>query len=541
MNCRQCQELLDNLLVVEQPEAILTEIRAHIENCADCARDHSAAERALDVLASSQNFRASPKLKERIMNAISEVTLVDVRTNQGSFATRRILRRGLAIAAAVAVVATVVSLSGPGPEPEGNGPVGFSASGLFAKAYAAEEAIFTGNDVVHIENEIVVKPITDPNWVHARWFPIISLEPTGKTRFHQLNLPAEVDQGYTIRDESWYEPTSGYFARLLTVDEKPLLANAYDGKAVYWLELADGETPKVVRREVTEDFQAPKSPAEYLGITAGIRVSLDKKNDDLITDAGEAMLDDGSRARVLKVAFPKPEGGGPDFNAFHLFTIREDNDTIVKMEFFADEKALLMVRRVRRELVDSAGVPWNLAGVEGQVEESQPKSSIKITPDMVVPNVAVGRMIEKSDFETYVFSTDPPWTGQRQIADILDIVSPPHRMFIITRKADDGRHIVLVQAHTYNKMFGPMAEKTGKVIYTSPSGIKVLDSSRGKWLAGILLQSARGAINLTPSDDRTGYLLQTPAGTFPALAINGQLTDEELHALIDSLLPAKEE
>jgi hypothetical protein len=34
--------------------------------------------------------------------------------------------------------------------------------------------------------------------------------------------------------------------------------------------------------------------------------------------------------------------------------------------------------------------------------------------------------------------------------------------------------------------------------------------------------------------------LESPAGTFPTLAINGQLTDEELHALVDSLVPAKQ-
>ena len=99
---------------------------------------------------------------------------------------------------------------------------------------------------------------------------------------------------------------------------------------------------------------------------------------------------------------------------------------------------------------------------------------------------------------------------------------------------------MLVQSPTYNKMLGPMAEKMGKVVYTSPSGVKVLRSPRDHWLAGILLQSAQGAIKFRPSDDRTGYLLQTPSGTYPALAVNGQLTDEELHALIDSLVPSKD-
>jgi hypothetical protein len=311
-----------------------------------------------------------------------------------------ILRRGLIVAAAAAVVVAAIYLFNPEPGPGtgGNGPVRFSAMGLFIKACAAEEAAFSGDGVVHIENEIVVKPTADPNWARMRWLPIISLEPTGKTRFHQLSLPAEVDQGYSVKDESWYEPASGRFARRLTVDEKPLLANAYDGKAVYWLERADGTAAKIVRREVSEDFVAPKSPADYLGIAAGICTSLDGKNEDLVSDAGQATLDDGTTARVLKVAFSEPDGDAPVFNAYHLFSIREDDDTIAKIEFFADDKSLLVVRRVRLESVESPGVPWNLAGVEGTLDEPQSKSPVKIMPDMVVPDVTVEQMIEKADF-----------------------------------------------------------------------------------------------------------------------------------------------
>jgi hypothetical protein len=147
-------------------------------------------------------------------------------------------------------------------------------------------------------------------------------------------------------------------------------------------------------------------------------------------------------------------------------------------------------------------------------------------------------MIEKASFPTYIFQSNPSWAGERQITDILDVVSPPNRMFAITYRADDGRHVVLIQSASYNRMLAPMT-KIGKVIYTSPSGVKVLSSAQDKWLAGILLQSSQGTINDPPSENPTGYLLQTPDGTYPGLAVNGPLTDEELHQLVDSLVPAK--
>ena len=160
---------------------------------------------------------------------------------------------------------------------------------------------------------------------------------------------------------------------------------------------------------------------------------------------------------------------------------------------------------------------------------------------MVVPNVAVRHMVEKADFETYIFASGPPWAGQRVITDILDIASPPHRMFAISYRGEDGRHVVLVQSYTYNKMLGPKAKSMlAKLVYTSPTGVKVWSGPLDKWLAGILLQSARSTIKDPPSEERTGYLLETPAGTFPILAINGSLSDDELHGLIDSLVPAGE-
>lgn len=542
MNCRQCREILDNLLVDSIDEATEANFRAHLDECDQCARQFAAAEQALASLTPKHGFRALPDLRERIMNAISDTTFEDVRPIQGRTTDGRILRWVVAATAAAVVLTAAFYLFRPGPGP-GPGPRpagGFSAFELFASACAAEELAFAGQDVIHLENEILVQPTDDAIWAKMRWLPITSLDATGKTRFHQLSLPAEVGKGYSVKDESWYDPKTGRFARLLATGKTPLFANAYDGKAVYWLESGDGSAPTIVRQETSKDFKAPSSPAEYLGIAAGIRTSVDEKKEQLLSEAGEVTLDDGGKARVLKAAFTKPEGDSPQIDAYYLFTIRNSDKTIAKMEFFAGDKSLLVVKRVRHESVKEPGVPWNLAGVEERAEKSESKSPIKIMADMVQQGVTIEHMIEKADFETYVFAKDPSWAGPRQIMDILDIVSPPKRMFAIAHKADDGRHVVMIQAPSYNKLIGPMAEKMGKVVYTSPSGIKVLSSSRDKWLAGILLQSAQATIGPATSKDQTGYLLQTPAGTFPALAVNGAMTEEELHALVDSLVPAKE-
>jgi hypothetical protein len=79
--------------------------------------------------------------------------------------------------------------------------------------------------------------------------------------------------------------------------------------------------------------------------------------------------------------------------------------------------------------------------------------------------------------------------------------------------------------------------------YTSANGFKLFraEEEREKWLAGNLLIAERSVIKDVPSEKRIAGLVLTPANTLVALAVNGPLSDEEWHSLIDNLVPAKEQ
>lgn len=536
MNCRKCLRLLDDSLASGPDSGDQAELVKHLEDCPRCARQRALADEALAAMERFRHFRASPDLRERIMSAITDLSAAEAKPVVAGPVRVRLWKAAMVVAAAaVLLIGTSILLNYPRG---GNGPEGVSAFSLLARASAAEKTLFGGDGVVQLVNEIVVKPVSDAAWARTRWLPLMSLEATGKPRFHQLTLPAEVGKGYTVKDQCWYDPATGRFVRLLTAAGSPIFANSYDGTAVFSLETTADGARRVARHPVAEGFQPPKNPAGLLGIAAGLQHGLDEKDSSAFQDAGEVTLADGSKARVVKAGFP---AGGPEGSSgvYWLFTIRRDDNTIAKMEFLAGKQSLLMVRRVKTGTVRSPAVAWDLAGIDQQAGDTQQKPQAGIIGNMVIPNVSVEHMLKKAGFTTYVFQKAPPWAGQREITDVLDIVSPPHRMFAITYRAKDGRHVVLVQSHSYNKMLGPMIGKLAKVVYASPGGVKVYSGPQDKWLAGILLQSARAAIKDPPSKDRTGYLLETPAGTFPALAVNGRLSEEELHALIDSLVPAK--
>ena len=535
MDCRQVQHYLDDLLITGPTEAEPPEVEAHIRVCPSCAQQYELARETLASIRLSHKVQTSPNLKEQIMNAVAEIDAQAKRPREVPY-RRAFQWRPLAMAAVAASLLAVAGLY-HWFSPQGSGPT-ITAFGLLTRAAVAEEAIFNGKGIVHIVNEIVVKAVTNPELAQMRWLPVVSLEATGKLRFHQLRLPVKPGEEVTIADQAWYDPATRQFVRILMEADQLVFANSYDGDQVYSVEAGTTGALRIAGTPRSTDFRSPRSPAEFLGIAAGLPSALNEQDQSLVSSVGQTTLADGSPGRVVKVDFPR---GGPEAsnNTYLLFTIRTANDTIAEMEWCAEGESLLVIRRLKTETVEKPGVPWNLAGIEVPAGEPNRPSKVGIAPDMVVQDISIKRMIEKADFETYMFSSDPSWAGQRQITDILDLPSPPHRMFAITYRANDKRHVVLVQSYSYNKMLGPLV-KTGKLVYESPKGFKVWSGPKDQWLAEILIQSARATIKDPPSKDCIGYALESPAGTFPCLAVNGPLSDSELHGLVDSLVPAKE-
>ncbi len=370
-----------------------------------------------------------------------------------------------------------------------------------------------------------------------RWLPLMSLDATGKPRFNQLTLSAEVDKGYTVEDESWYDPATGRFARVLSDGGKPIFANSYDGKNVYLEESPAAGPPQIVSQAIAEAFQAPKSPAEFLGFATVLRSGFDNESKSLVIDVGKTTLGDGAEARVVKLGFPKFDAKGA-MDTYWLMTIRSADNTLVKSEWFAQGKPVLVVRRGKAKPDKGPSMGWDLAGIAKLLPGAPATAGPGIRLGMVVLDVSVEHMVKKADYKTYLFSEAPSWAGDREITDCLDVATPPHRMFITTYRAKDSRHVVFLQSFTINDG-GPKLAAMGKLIYTSPTGIKVWSGPKDGELAKILLLSAMYSIKDPPGKELTGYLLETPAGTFPALAINGKVSEEEFHSLIDSLVPAE--
>jgi hypothetical protein len=158
-----------------------------------------------------------------------------------------------------------------------------------------------------------------------------------------------------------------------------------------------------------------------------------------------------------------------------------------------------------------------------------------LTGCSISQNIPVQRMAEKAKFETYTFSPNPPWTAQAQITELNFF---GQQTFTSIYRADDGRHVVLAQDSSYKKKLEPKIKEQGQIVYTSPGNFKLWRGGREKWFSKILLESADHVLDDAPSDNRTGCAIESPANSFLLLAINGPVTEQQLHQLVNSLIPA---
>ena len=480
------------------------------------------------------NTEANKKRYSNILQAFKKSKAKEPVATQPNI-WRMIMRSRITKLAAAAVIIIAVFLCGLFLQ-HYNNVTDFS---LLAKAFAAENNLFTGEDIVHIKNEIIVFPTGEGSGeldspLDFVWLPMCSLQADGQFMFNQFKLSVYTEP-YTVYDQAWYEPATGMFIRILNTDDKVVFANSYDGEFVYTSQVESDGTLQLMKEAITEDFVPPLKPAEFLGMGAGLQSGLQEET-PMLQDITDGMLENGSSAQVYKVGTPDPDG---ELRAYLLFRVRDDDGTIAEEEFIISDESRLLIRRILAESVQTAEYSWNLSEIEGVNVTADAGPQVSLTPDMVILDVSVQSMVDRASFETYIFAINPSWTEQIQIVDVIDPASPGERMYIFAARADDERHLVMVQSPTYNKALGVLI-KTGTLVYTSPNGFKIWSGGPDKWFAEILLTSASFIVKDPPSDDRIGYILESPAGTFPALAINGPLSDEELHELIDTLIPAKE-
>ena len=439
---------------------------------------------------------------------------------------------------------------------------------LISTASAAEQALFTGESIVHITHEITLYPNSDApdmaaqldelvesNFSHNKnaafmrawfsshvWLPVHSLEPDGEFRWHKLELAKTAEQANSVQEHIWYDPGSGFFARVFKQQDQVLFALSYDGEAVYLAQASEDGRFEVRREPITEGFRLPDNPAEFLGICASFRGSMDLRNLPPVEEQSREQLADGRWVRVYKLRWQ-------DTDAYHVFQVDDADDTIEQIESVAYGWTIQQIQRVSTESVDVPGISWDLVELAGQTALAQ--SQVTFTEGMT--EITAQQMADRALVETYVFGRIPDWIAEQTFIEALDEASPLRRMFIVLCRAADGRHVLLAQGSTlgqYLKAALGMVKKAGfpwtpRVFAGNRFKTHVLPELRyipgtanqamSEWSPGHTFKE----MGLEPSEYGSAYVVHSPTNTDFVMAINGRLSGEELEDLVGGLVPVQ--
>jgi hypothetical protein len=461
-------------------------------------------------------------------------------------------------------------------KPKHTSPLTFLS--LINTACAAEQALFTGERVVHIIHEITLYPNVDAPDMAAQldeliesnftlnrnlafmraWFssraslPVHSLKADGEYQWYTLELTGIVDKASVVQEHIWYDPETGYFVRTFMQGSQLIFAVSYDGAAVYMTEAWDNGKFEIQREPITEQFSLPENPAEILGISASFQGSMDMMNLPPIEEESREQLADGSWLRVYKLRWP-----GTD--AYHIFKVDENDNTIEQIESVAYGWTIQQIRRISSNTVEVPGFSWNLAELAGQSSPLEPEVVVAEGVTPVTPQ----QMADLAQVETYMLGDTPDWIKEQKFVILSDKVSPYGAAYVVFCSTNDGRCAAISQGRTVHQYISGILNMSNQAglrwfpNYMSQNRFKVHDVSTLGRIVGVAILTAVSdltddtgsklwssdalfkQIGFEPLPDYRIYMLDSPTDAYCSITFNGKFSDAEVRKLIENLIPAR--
>ncbi len=526
-------------------------------------------EKQIDQWIKQMHCPAGKELNRRV-EALFDSTQTKHQTRQAStlMVWRTIMKNKItrfAVAASILLVAGL--LVWPFSPQKGQKDI-LSSLTLLTQAHAAEQTVFSGRGIVYLVNEFTLTPVPENTkfskrleelentlakndmekadtknietlkaWFSYSWFPFYSLGANGQLKCHKVE-PAGA-KPCVVTEKIWYDTMTGRFIRTMETDGKIIFANSFDGQNV--CSSYDNAGILNIRKEpATADFKVPQNPADFLGMGAGVTDAFSRKDGyPPIIDVSEGSLDQ-TPVRVYKMGFKDIEGCAA---TYYLFKVGVLDNIIREIQCVVENQPTMNLRRVSTQTVTAAALSWDLKELN-QAKTPVDVSSVVIRSDIENRNISAQQMVQTADFETYIFSINPAWTSEGQIHSGPDEGSSTSLAFSIIYPAKDGRHVILTQMQSLTRYHSGILKKMEEMgrpwppSYTSPNGCKMYrsDEKGEKWWTEFAIKAS----GFEPVENRCGVIIQTPAQTFLALAVNGPVSDEEFHKLVDSLVPARE-
>lgn len=514
--------------------------------------------RQLEIILRGSELKTCPQKDRQVLDrALDRFRRNEHNVNPVSLG-RLIMQSPITRAAAMLLlVAGVVVMSWHGPQSPGQTPL--TLLKLVNTACAAEQATyFTSDGIVYVAHEITLFPNIDApdarvkldalitsNFSHNKnldlmkaWFyshaslPVHSLRPDGKLRWHTLELAEMTEQSSVIQEHIWYDPATGFFARVFKRDAHVLFGLSYDGQAVYIAQPAEDGRFAIRREPITDAFALPDNPAEFLGISASFQGSMDQMNLPPVQEAKREQGADGRPLRVYKLCWQNTD-------AYHIFRVDADDDTIQQIESVGYQRPVQRIQRTASASVAGPDFSWDLAELAGY--SSLPQAEVILKQG--ITTITAEQMADVARVETFAFGKTPDWIAEQSFMVATHEATRVGGVFVAFCRATDGRHVALIQGETVNQYLHAALNMVKKAGFRwtprllARNRFKVHDPGNIN-NTGLPASSIFKEVGFEPAEHISGYALHSPTNTYLGLIINGKVSDEELHELVACLMPA---
>ncbi len=537
MNCKEFNKNLPDMFD-SRPGPLRDEMLEHMEACAQCSQIFESWRGTVERLTPSARVTPSSEFKERIMHHSSDLGSPAGAKGAKTGNSFKRWQKALFAAAAVLLAGFSFSIFYPAvfssgdPKPED--PQQFL--GMVTKAMAAQQELVYSGGVTYLAVEHVLPAVSDPSTARSRWFSLTSIRPDGTLQSNRVMMSARPNQPYEVKEELWLDYEGGRFSHVISFEGEVLFANSFDGTNINTISV---ETEgNLISFPAAPEFSLPERLPQRLGMLAEWDSLLSTnyvEQHKRMSLTGEQILESGERVRILETkGLPDPSG---KINYSHFRRIRISDNTLAETEFISRGETSILTRYSQPEKVLPHESPWKLVGLQTVPDPVRELYGLSLEMDVIRTGVTREEILELVEFPVCDFDSNPAWTDSASIYFIRMFFSLAGHTTIVYKAAPGGKHVVLSLAEYWSHLAKMFKVSESDPLYISSGGFKLYSrGEKSKWSANIAITASSGVHGDQPSEDRTAYYIEMPDGTWCQLAINGTLSDSELHALVDKLV-----
>ncbi|MHC4286527.1 MAG: hypothetical protein ACYSWZ_26745, partial [Planctomycetota bacterium] len=215
----------------------------------------------------------------------------------------------------------------------------------------------------------------------------------------------------------------------------------------------------------------------------------------------------------------------------------ENDQSIVKIEFIANQKTALTIDHLSRTQGVLPPVGWDLSALPGS--HKLPVTDVTVRHEIGRTGLTVQEMAERATFPVFIFGKDPYGTLRRTISESIDPVSQSERLFAIMYETQHEVAVGLILCRTLDRFVKAQTKDFHfQALMTTSNGFKVydLDANGNAFILNLLF----ARLNKKAAENRNCYLLESPDGQFMFLGVDGWLPSNELEQLTESLVLAQD-